>query len=114
MSFGQRCHELFRHPDHTLLLCTTGDAGRALQIATEVEGRVRGYVVVPAGTTADLSGRILADGDGNFAAAYEFGESDATPAAWLVRPDGYVGYRSSAVDVDRLLAHLRLTMRVAH
>jgi hypothetical protein len=29
-----------------------------------------------------------------------------------VRPDGYVSYRTAAVDVDRLLDHLRLTMRL--
>ena len=34
------------------------------------------------------------------------------PAACLVRPDGYVSYRTAAVDVDRLLDHLRLTMRL--
>jgi hypothetical protein len=27
-------------------------------------------------------------------------------------PDGYVSFRTAAVDVDRLLDHLRLTMRL--
>jgi hypothetical protein len=45
-------------------------------------------------------------------AAYGFGDADLLPAACLVRPDGYLGYRSAAVDIDRLLDRLRLTMRL--
>src|ERR1700730_11755676 len=58
-----------------------------------------------------LSGRVLCDADANLTAAYGFGDADPVPAACLVRPDGYVSYRTAAVDVDRLLDHLRPTIR---
>jgi hypothetical protein len=45
----------------------------------------------------------------NGAAAYGFGDGSPAPAAALVRPDGYLSYRSSVVDVGRLLAHLSAT-----
>jgi hypothetical protein len=65
---------------------------------------------VPA-ALADLAlfGTTLLDADGNLAAAYGFGDGSPAPAAVLVRPDGYLSYRSSAVDVGRLLAHLSAT-----
>jgi hypothetical protein len=54
-------------------------------------------------------GATVVDGDGNLAAAYGFGEAITTPSAYLVRPDGYVSYRSSALDATRLFAHLTAT-----
>lgn len=56
---------------------------------------------------------MFCDAGGNLAAAYGFGDADLVPAACLVRPDGYLSYRAAAVDTDRLLDHLRLTMRVS-
>jgi hypothetical protein len=87
---------------------------RALDIVDDVERRtlhrVRGYVMAPG--DADLSGRALCDADKSLTAAYGFGDADRIPAACLVRPDGYIGYRTAAVDIDALLDHLRLTMRL--
>lgn len=109
--------DLFRHPDHTWLMWATGaeSVTRALEIVDDVERRtfrrVRGYTLTP--DDADLSGRVFCDAGGNLAAAYGFGDADLVPAACLVRPDGYLSYRAAAVDTDRLLDHLRLTMRVS-
>jgi 2-polyprenyl-6-methoxyphenol hydroxylase-like FAD-dependent oxidoreductase len=116
VGFAMRCHDLLRHPNHTLLMWATGaeSVTRALEIVDDVERRtlhrVRGYVI--ARGDADLSGRVLCDANGDLAAAYGFGDADLLPAACLVRPDGYVSFRTAAVDVDRLLDHLRLTMRL--
>jgi hypothetical protein len=110
-----RCHELFRHPGHTLLMWAPepGSVSDALGVIDQVQSRagqnVPGYVV----TARDgaTSGRVLADADGHFASAYGF-DSGAAEVC-LVRPDGYIGYRSRGVDIGRLLEHLRLTMRLS-
>ncbi len=112
ISFALRCHELFRHAGHTLLLWAISpeSVDRALEVIDDVGRRtarqVLGYVIVPG--EADLSGPVLRDADGNLAAAYGFSDG----AACLIRPDGYVGYRSASADVGPLLAHLSLTMRL--
>jgi hypothetical protein len=62
-------------------------------------------------TTPTCGARVV-HADTNLTAAYGFGGADLLPAACLVRPDGYVSYRTAAVDIDRLLDHLRLTMRL--
>ena len=117
-----RFHESLRHPDHTLLLWATSDGAwrRALELAVEVTDRLQGYlravVAVPASGVpdADVFGSTLVDADGRLAAAYGFASADGIPAAVLVRPDGYVAYRSSAVDATRLSAYLAATtLRVA-
>lgn len=111
-----RCHELFRHTGHTLLLWATSEAawGEAMEVAEDViarsAGRLRAVVVVPEGLSdTAVFGATLVDADGNLATAYGFGDAATTPAACLIRPDGYVSYRSAAVDEDRLLAHLATT-----
>jgi hypothetical protein len=111
-----RFHEMLRHPGHTLLLWAASESAwrQALDVAEQLTGRLAGHlravVAVPA-ALADLAlfGTTLLDADGNLAAAYGFGDGSPAPAAVLVRPDGYLSYRSSAVDVGRLLAHLSAT-----
>jgi hypothetical protein len=111
-----RFHEALRHPGHTLLLWATSEPAwrEALDVAEQLTGRLAGHlraiVAVPA-ALADLAvfGTTLLDTDGNLSAAYGFGDGSPAPAAVLVRPDGYLSYRSSAVDVERLLAHLSAT-----
>jgi hypothetical protein len=111
-----RCHELFRHTGHTLLLWATSEAAwsEAMDVAEDVLtrscGRVRAAVLVPQSLSdTAVFGATLVDADGNLSAAYGFGEAATTPAAYLIRPDGYVSYRSSALDVARLFAHLGAT-----
>ena len=114
-----RWHELLRHPDHTLLLWVPdgNDLDDAVDAAAAVTarsgGRVRCRIVLAdrAGVQ-DISGGTLSDSAGKLAVAY--GLADATRlAAYLIRPDGYVGYRSARLDVEHLLAHLGRTLRLA-
>ena len=103
-------------PRRTLLLWATSEPAwrEALDVAEQLTGRLAGHlraiVAVPA-ALADLAvfGTTLLDTDGNLSAAYGFGDGSPVPAAVLVRPDGYLSYRSSAVDVERLMAHLSAT-----
>jgi 2-polyprenyl-6-methoxyphenol hydroxylase-like FAD-dependent oxidoreductase len=111
-----RLHELFRHTGHTLLLWATSEAAwsEAMDIAEDVlarsAGRVRAAVLVPASLVdTAVFGATLVDQDGNAAAAYGFDDADTTPGAYLIRPDGYVSYRSSKLDTGRLFAHLAAT-----
>jgi 2-polyprenyl-6-methoxyphenol hydroxylase-like FAD-dependent oxidoreductase len=111
-----RCHELFRHTGHTLLLWATSEAAwsAAMDVAEQVLARsgglVRAAVIVPEALSATaVFGATLVDADGNLAAAYGFGDAATTPAGCLVRPDGYVSYRSSALEISRLFAHLAAT-----
>ena len=48
---------------------------------------------------------VLRDAAGEFRAAYGL----SGPAAYLVRADGHVGYRSAPVSEEALADHLRLT-----
>jgi hypothetical protein len=111
-----RCHELFRHPGHTLLVwAASPDAvPAALELVDAVQRRtaaqVRGYVVTPG--AGHCSGRVLADADGNLAAAYGFTETGISPAVCLVRPDGYISFRSAAAHIDELIDHISLTLRL--
>jgi hypothetical protein len=54
-------------------------------------------------------GATLVDAARNLATAYGFGDAATSPAAYLIRPDGYVSYRSAAIDESRLFAHLEAT-----
>ncbi len=110
-NFPLRLHELLRHPDHTLLLWA-GDEARAAaarpiaaELAARTSGRVRSHLIVAADVAAgDVSGSSLQDADGHVARAYGFDGPGGEPTggrsvpAYLVRPDGYVAYRSGAVD----------------
>jgi hypothetical protein len=52
---------------------------------------------------------VFRDATGGFAAAYATGDTEA--AAHLIRPDGYIGFRTSKPTADALLAHLRRVLR---
>lgn len=111
-----RWHDFLRHTCHTLLLWATTPAScaRGLAIADEIAtrsgGLVRGYVAVPMGCDVVATARVVRDEDGKLAAAYGFGTADEAPAVCLIRPDGYVGYRTGAADTERLVTHLRRTI----
>ena len=112
MAFAMRWHELLRHPGHTLLLWapTAGEVelarGAGATATRRSAGWVRSYIVVPAEVVADISGNVFADSQGNVARAYGFGD---VSGVCLVRPDGYVGYRSRGLDAAGLLEHLGAT-----
>lgn len=111
-----RFHETLRHTGHTLLLWATTEElwRRAQDVAAEVSAATRGHVhaviAVPAALeVAAVAGDTLLDGDGKLAAAYGFADTAEATAAVLIRPDGYLSYRSDAADAGRLLAHLAAT-----
>ena len=82
----------------------------AEDVMTRSCGRVRAAVLVPeALSDTAVFGATLVDADGNLATAYGFGDAATTPAAYLIRPDGFGSYRSAALDEGRLLAHLATT-----
>jgi hypothetical protein len=54
-----------------------------------------------------VSGSTFRDRDGEFATAYA--TVHVATAAYLVRPDGYIGYRSTSPTATKLHAHLRRT-----
>lgn len=108
-------HDLFRHPGHTLLLWAGSPAAlaEATSLAAALDehlptGLVRCCLLVPAGLDVDhLSGGVYCDSEGLVAKAYGFGDpqESAGVASYLIRPDLYVGHRSSAVTVEQLLGH---------
>ncbi len=125
VSFPIRLHDLLRHTGHTLLLWGESATARLhsrkiIAAVAELTGdRIRCYVIIPPGSAAeDVSAVTLVDGDGQAAQAYGFraggdGERDgdsSSVSAYLIRPDGYISYRSSALDPERLLTHLSRTL----
>jgi hypothetical protein len=52
---------------------------------------------------ADVSGAVFRDADGEFAAGYG-------TSAYLIRPDGYVSFRTSTPTASSLRAHLSRTL----
>jgi len=110
-----RWHEMLRHPDHTLLLWVPDPSHHrpllelADTVAKRTQRRVRCRVVLASDVEIDdVSGITLRDQDGNLGRTYDL-DGIATPGAVLIRPDGYIGYRTSSVDADRILAHLSAT-----
>ncbi|MGW0043348.1 FAD-dependent oxidoreductase [Rhodococcus sp. NPDC003348] len=109
-----RVHDLLRHPGHTLLLYAS-DAGQVdaqLDLAAVTMDRygplVRCHVIVdPAAQIPDVSGIVLRDNDGRFAQTY----GSRGGAGYLIRPDGYLGFRGSAVTAVRIDGILSGTMR---
>jgi hypothetical protein len=110
-----RLFDLTRGTRSTLLL--HADAGApeeqvlaleklAVGVRQQTRGEVTAYLLaapdarVPA--LVDLP--VVRDAGGAFAAAY--GTAGAGTAAYLVRPDGHVGFRSRPLDEDALRDHL--------
>jgi hypothetical protein len=118
VAYPIRWHEMLRHPGLTLLLWAT-DAGRwaeakalADRVTVAAGGQVRCYLAVPGSlNNIDVSGATLRDDTGNLCKAYGFDAATGTEVAgYLIRPDGYVGYRADTIDLDRLLDKLSRTL----
>ena len=109
VSFPMRLFELLHGDDHTLFLYAE-EPGQAVGftelITAAVErahGHLRAYVVLaPGADSADIPLPALLDASGEFQAAY-----DATGGCgYLIRPDGYIGYRAGRITAPKLLTHL--------
>ncbi|MTD14773.1 pentachlorophenol monooxygenase [Nakamurella sp. YIM 132087] len=109
-----RWHEFLRGTGHVLLLwapdAATADAAQDVSIEN-----VRTYVVRP-GTIGGsdptrplAAGREIADVHGHLAANYGFGPE---PATVLIRPDGYLSFRSAGIADEAVAHHLLLTVGV--
>lgn len=104
---------------HTLLLYADDTAGpadverfeRTADAATAVAGGHLNVCVIAA-PGADLSDTVLPlvrDTESTFAAAYSTQPAGLGHAAFVVRPDGYLGFAGAPCDIDALTAHLRKT-----
>jgi len=110
-----RLFSLLGRREHTTLLYAGQSAGpadvekferAAVAAVRAAHGQMDVYLIAAPGT--DVAATVLPvvhDSSGEFARAY----SAAGPAVYVVRPDGYLGFAASGVDVDGLVAHLRAT-----
>ena len=111
LNFPVRLFELTGGLNHTLLgyaenarelAALEGVAARARQCA---HGRLDTYAVIAADAAGLAEGCVLplvVDSAGEFRSAY----AATGGSALLVRPDGYLGYRTDSVNADRLAAYL--------
>jgi 2-polyprenyl-6-methoxyphenol hydroxylase-like FAD-dependent oxidoreductase len=115
LEFGLRLFDLLRGTHHTLLLYGAAAPGATVVAAgVEAWGRYGGaplrvYRVVPpeaAGRGPDIY-PTLVDAGRDFQRCY----AAAAGAAYLVRPDGYVGFRTDASGPDSLGAYLGRVLR---
>jgi len=108
VSFPLRLFEVLHPRWHTLLLYAADErqaagAGALIEAAARrAHGQLRGYLILAPGTPPPGSGPALDDAGGQFRAAYDA----AGGCGYLIRPDGYVGYRASPLDEPGLVAHL--------
>jgi 2-polyprenyl-6-methoxyphenol hydroxylase-like FAD-dependent oxidoreductase len=113
IGFPLRLFDLLRGPRHTLLLYADGsltaderaDLARAAALTTErARGRTAIYAVVGPGAEPDDFRELhpVQDPAGTFRQAY----GADTPCLFLIRPDGYVGYRAAPIRPTALAAYL--------
>jgi hypothetical protein len=111
-----RLNELTRSGAHTLFLyagSTVGDEeGLELEklastIRTHTADEVRTYLLLgpDVAVPAVLDPPVVHDAAGSFRTNY--GAADR--CAYLIRPDGHIGFRSAPISLDALLAHLGTT-----
>jgi hypothetical protein len=113
-TFALRLFDLFRGPHHTLLLygSAPAEAADSSGLAELVEGlrrrsgdRIKAYRILPPDADIRAAAPLsptLSDAGGHFQHIY----AATAAAAYLVRPDGYVGYRTDVLRWDALAAYL--------
>jgi 2-polyprenyl-6-methoxyphenol hydroxylase-like FAD-dependent oxidoreductase/heme-degrading monooxygenase HmoA len=115
-----RLRDLTSGPKHTLLLYADRSAGEAAVAAVEklcadvrglASGEIDVYLLLSPDAQAPwmLDPPVLRDDAGEFRAAYGV----TGTAAYLVRPDGQVGFRSQPIDADALRKNLSLVFGCA-
>src|SRR5690606_17142064 len=112
-----RLFDLLRGAGHVLLLRLddAGDAEAARGLAATLAARhgslLRCYALAPAGqASVEITGLpLLVDAAGEFQRRY----AGSGRAAWLVRPDGYLGYRTGDWGDHRLPAWLERILPAA-
>jgi 2-polyprenyl-6-methoxyphenol hydroxylase-like FAD-dependent oxidoreductase len=113
VGFGLRLLDLIRGPSHALFLYADASVDEneivafeelSREVREQCSGLTRTYLVLAdRAPTPILDGLpVIRDLGGEFRSAYGLAGS----AAYLVRPDGYVGFRASPVDAGAVRAHL--------
>ncbi|MCA1684396.1 MAG: FAD-dependent monooxygenase [Planctomycetia bacterium] len=108
-----RLFDLLSEPRHTLLLFSgrpdPGFEATAAAIGALISGRyvglIRPWLVLRGDAESGAlrgDGEVLRDPGGSLHRRY----GAASPCLYLIRPDGYVGYRSQPPDADKLRAYL--------
>jgi hypothetical protein len=113
VGFPLRLFDVLRGTEHVLIAYlpsapagTTKLAAFTAQLEARVGNRVRVVVVTAAQAVQEQAGvAVYRDGQSEFAAAY-----GAQAASFLVRPDGYVGWRGRSWDDEGLIAYLAKTL----
>lgn len=104
VAFPVRLFELFSGVRHTLLLWSDGSVAEFEELAAQAVQSAHGlldvYLVVAEHVDSTLP--VVVDSDGELRKAYGIDG----PSAFVVRPDGYLGYRHSP---DGVLAYLKGT-----
>jgi hypothetical protein len=113
-AFPLRLFELLRGTEHVLLLyADSEDALAQVQEVADValqhaHNRLRAYAILAPQTEAGWLGiGSVRDVQNTFRAAY----GASRPCAYLVRPDGYVGYRQLSPDADGVVGALQKILR---
>lgn len=112
VAFPLRLFEFLRGPRHKLLLYADATVGAqalrnfeqvAARATETAHGDLDAYAVLaPEVDAQGLLVPVIRDRDGAFRQAYAVQGA----CACVVRPDGYIGYRASSVDGERIAAHL--------
>jgi 2-polyprenyl-6-methoxyphenol hydroxylase-like FAD-dependent oxidoreductase len=113
VDFGVRLFDLLRGASHTLFLYADSSVDQnevigfeelSRRVRERCSGLTRSYLVLAGGApTPTLDGLpVIHDMGGEFRSAFGVAGS----AAYLVRPDGYVGFRASPVNGDAVRGHL--------
>ncbi len=110
-------YEVLRGTQHTVLLFTGLDdharpAVELCRIAEQLEQDYPGLVRARVITAERFADHPVALGDPTRSAHRQYGVASA--CAFIVRPDGYIGYRGRPVDVDRLRADLDRRLVAQH
>ncbi len=111
---GSGLHDLFRGTSHTLLLfdgaaATPGGYQNLSSISEAVSGRfenrIRSYLIIPRPASPEglrFDGPVLQDAGSEFHSMF----GAETECLYLVRPDGYVGFRCQPALGEPLMKHL--------
>ncbi|MFD4440060.1 FAD-dependent monooxygenase [Nocardia sp. NPDC058519] len=100
-------HTLLRYVDNTCDTATLTDLERHVGLLRQLTGdHLDTYLVAGPGATVDPTALpVIRDSDGDFARRYHCADG----AAYVVRPDGYLGYAASPASPDDLLRHFEST-----
>ncbi|WP_446222605.1 FAD-dependent monooxygenase [Nocardia sp. IBHARD005] len=100
-------HTLLRYVDNTCDTATLTDLERHVGLLRQLtDDHLDTYLVAGPGATVDPTILpVIRDSDGDFARRYHC----AAGAAYVVRPDGYLGYAASPASPDDLLRHFEST-----